>query len=142
MAFDEKPPESDETPSLAGADGEEGDSFIDRDDDLGSGFTDRDYDEDFPGAPSGLTGTSPDPGYAAFASELEDPLADWPSPESELDQLPEVRAAQGAAASAPSTDSDETPESDEDAFEPADEDLLFALKSTVNGIALAIQNTG
>ncbi len=34
----------------------------------------------------------PDPGYMAFARELEDPLADWPSPDAKLEDLPELNA--------------------------------------------------
>ncbi|MEM9396932.1 MAG: hypothetical protein AAF991_05595, partial [Pseudomonadota bacterium] len=65
--------------------------FIDRDDDSFGGFTDSDYSADFPGTPDN-TDLDPDPGYAAFASELDDPLADWPSPETPLEELPEVKA--------------------------------------------------
>jgi cell division septation protein DedD len=38
---------------------------------------------------------APDPGYAAFADDIDDPLADWPSPETRLEDLPEMRPAAG-----------------------------------------------
>lgn len=48
-------------------------------------------DDDAFGLPEAEAPAAPDPGYAAYASELEDPLADWPSPETPLDDLPEMR---------------------------------------------------
>ena len=85
-----------------------GRTLVDRDDDRGSGGVDAGDDvpptsqsdarygddprdaggiaDDDPGRPDG-----PDPGYAAFADELDDPLADWPAPDTPLDSLPELR---------------------------------------------------
>lgn len=63
--------------------------FTDRDDDTSPPFVDSDYGEDFPGSDN--DSETMDPGYAAFASELEDPLADWPAPDVPLNDLPEVR---------------------------------------------------
>ena len=34
---------------------------------------------------------SPDPGYRAFAEAPDDPLAEWPSPDAVLEELPEMR---------------------------------------------------
>ncbi|EAQ97628.1 SPOR domain-containing protein [Congregibacter litoralis] len=65
------------------------DFFVDRDDDSDPGFVDRDDDSAIPGADDDYQNV--DPGYAAFASELDDPLADWPAPEVPLSELPEVR---------------------------------------------------
>ncbi|MDP5054293.1 MAG: SPOR domain-containing protein, partial [Congregibacter sp.] len=50
--------------------------FIDRDDDSRSPFVDRDGSDEFP--ESELESEHADPGYAAFADEFDDPLADWP----------------------------------------------------------------
>jgi cell division septation protein DedD len=55
--------------------------FVDRDD---AGFDDAVSDRDDDSAPplSGIGDAAPDPGYAAFSEEFEDPLADWPGPDS------------------------------------------------------------
>ncbi|MDP5069831.1 MAG: SPOR domain-containing protein [Congregibacter sp.] len=63
--------------------------FIDRDDDSRSPFVDRDGSDEFP--ESELESEHADPGYAAFADEFDDPLADWPGPDASLDKLPERR---------------------------------------------------
>lgn len=73
-----------------------GDSSRDSDGTSPTFLVDSDYDDDFPGAPGAaddeISGQySPDPGYAAFARELDDPLADWPAPDTPLDSLPEMR---------------------------------------------------
>ncbi|GEM_PF-2877564 len=125
--------------------------FVDRDDDGGSGFNDggsgfidRDYDDSFPGMAEDNSEESPDPGYSAFSEELDDPLADWPSPDSVLDDLPEMReqeavdpagevaAAEASAGLTPSHDDDlalnsggsleEAGETDKPLFLPADDD--------------------
>jgi hypothetical protein len=49
-------------------------------------------DDDFPLPQNGDATEAPDPGYAAFAADLDDPLADWPSPDASLDDLPETRS--------------------------------------------------
>lgn len=82
MAADNKDPNSK-------ADSDREALFVDRDDESTSPFVDRDVD-DFHSI-SLDTPEDADPGYAAFAEELDDPLADWPSPESALDDLPEIR---------------------------------------------------
>ncbi|GAB5412648.1 MAG: hypothetical protein Cons2KO_02510 [Congregibacter sp.] len=111
MAEDKDKPDLDNADSLSDTEsvdlGEEAlpSRFVDRDDDTSPVFTDPDYDDDFPGGQpddgsaddeedfgSGRSDDA-DPGYAAFASELEDPLADWPSPDASLEELPEVRQA-------------------------------------------------
>lgn len=69
--------------------------FVDRDDDSSSPFVDSDYGDEFPG--SSDEPEDVDPGYAAFSSELEDPLADWPSPDASLENLPEVRQQKEAS---------------------------------------------
>ncbi|WOJ97471.1 SPOR domain-containing protein [Congregibacter brevis] len=69
--------------------------FVDRDDDNSSPFVDRDYGDDLPDSKDDCE--SADPGYAAFASELDDPLADWPSPDVPLEELPEVRQQKESA---------------------------------------------
>ncbi|MFK8042650.1 SPOR domain-containing protein [Congregibacter sp.] len=69
--------------------------FVDRDDDNSSPFVDRDYGNDLPDSTE--DSESADPGYAAFASELDDPLADWPSPDVPLEELPEVRQQKESA---------------------------------------------
>lgn len=53
--------------------------FVDRDDDQALRQVDSDYEPGFPGVSD--DDETPDPGYAAFAGELEDPLMDWPAPE-------------------------------------------------------------
>jgi hypothetical protein len=86
MATDEKDPDSN-------ADGDGREPFVDRDDDSSSSFVDRDVDD--ADMLSMDDAEDADPGYAAFAGELEDPLADWPSPDAPLDALPEMRGANG-----------------------------------------------
>ncbi|MEE4109821.1 MAG: SPOR domain-containing protein [Halieaceae bacterium] len=112
-AGDRAGPGSTEAPSGGAFGGDR--TRMDRDDDSRSGgdssrdsdgtsptfLVDSDYDDDFPGAPGAaddeISGQySPDPGYAAFAGELDDPLADWPAPDTPLDSLPEMRG-RGAA---------------------------------------------
>ncbi|WOJ92429.1 SPOR domain-containing protein [Congregibacter variabilis] len=89
--------------------------FIDRDDDSSSPFVDSDYGDEFPG--SSDEPENVDPGYAAFSSELEDPLADWPSPDAPLEDLPEVRQQKEALDQRAATDAFEQesePELDSD----------------------------
>ncbi|MEM9757714.1 MAG: SPOR domain-containing protein [Pseudomonadota bacterium] len=140
MATDDKHPDSKESGSEnppAGTDpdtgfpvdsgsGRDGFSFVDRDDSDGSGFVDLDYDEAFPGPKISSGDESPDPGYAAFADELDDPLADWPSPESRLEELPEMRGAETPAFDSPSGEEDDgtsaaEPSVEFDESEPDDE---------------------
>ena len=106
MAEDEKDPETGASPegNDVGGDASSGDLeetqrewFVDRDDDSSPGFIDSDYGDDFPESEDEPEDV--DPGYAAFASELEDPLADWPAPDVPLDELPEVRQQKEASVS-------------------------------------------
>lgn len=55
--------------------------FVDRDD---AGFDDAVSDRDDDSAPplSGIGDAARDPGYAAFSEDFDDPLADWPGPDS------------------------------------------------------------
>ncbi|MEL7043437.1 MAG: SPOR domain-containing protein [Pseudomonadota bacterium] len=87
--------------------GRDGFAFVDRDDDGSSGLVDLDYDEAFPGPKVSSGGDPPDPGYAAFADELDDPLADWPSPESRLEELPEMRGGETPQVTPPSAGKEE-----------------------------------
>ena len=79
----------------------EGFDFVDRDDDLSSDHIDFDYEEDFPADPTIGGKDAPDPGYAAFAEDLEDPLADWPSPEANLIDLPEMQGEKDKTPASP-----------------------------------------
>jgi cell division septation protein DedD len=120
-AGDRAGPGSTEAPSGVAFGGDR--TWVDRDDDSGSGgdsdsdrdgvaptfLVDSDYGDDFPGAPGAadddVSGPyDPDPGYAAFANELDDPLADWPAPDTPLDSLPEMRGRGGADDGAPRRD--------------------------------------
>lgn len=71
MSSDNKDPDS--TERIEGTDGSERESgLVDRDDESADPFTDADNDR------------SPDPGYSAFSDDFEDPLADWPGPDSSM----------------------------------------------------------
>lgn len=133
MAQDDKDPEKGSSAGDQNAQDEDyRELFVDRDDDSSSPFIDSDYGDDFPG--SSDEAEDVDPGYAAFASELEDPLADWPSPDAPLDELPEIRQHKEASDEQAATQSFE-PESKADLYarspnvevsgdEPDDEVLL------------------
>jgi cell division septation protein DedD len=71
MSADDKDPES--TEHIEGTDGPEREiGMVDRDDESPDPFTDADNDR------------APDPGYSAFSNDFEDPLADWPGPDSSM----------------------------------------------------------
>ncbi|WP_439100265.1 SPOR domain-containing protein [Congregibacter sp.] len=84
------------------------DFFVDRDDDSDPGFVDRDDDSAIAGADDYK---NVDPGYAAFASEFDDPLADWPAPEVPLSELPRGQQ-EGDTPDEPVADPAPNPETD------------------------------
>lgn len=95
MAEDDKDPQIGAShEDSSSQDEEHRELFVDRDDDSSPPFVDSDYGDEFPG--SSDEPEDVDPGYAAFSSELEDPLADWPSPDAPLEDLPEMRQQKAA----------------------------------------------
>jgi hypothetical protein len=75
--------DDDDDQELSGTDRDGG--FVDRDDDGRRDISLTDSDDD-----SGLASGNPDPGFAAFADDFDDPLADWPGPEPLAPEKPET----------------------------------------------------
>jgi uncharacterized protein YoxC len=92
--------DDDDDQELSGTDRDGG--FVDRDDDGRRDISLTDSDDD-----SGLASGNPDPGFAAFADDFDDPLADWPGPEPLAPEKPET------------PDTPDTPEVPDDASDAA-----------------------
>lgn len=133
-ATDGAPDSPADTPSASSAEPVETppSRFVDRDDDSSPVFTDPDYAEDFPAGDSGEDDGEPDPGYAAFSSELEDPLADWPSPDAALEELPEVRQAADRREQLVQVETKKNEFDDESPMPPSGEAAQFENDSTAS----------